>query len=89
VSGHVGGILRYQERHDARDLLDSAEAPDRNVTGALLQFARIPAREEALGGDRPGADGVDQNAVRGELERHRARELDQARLSKVVDCAVA
>lgn len=34
VADHVGGVLRHQERHHARDFLDGAEAADRNVARA-------------------------------------------------------
>ena len=94
VADHVGGVLRHQERHHARDFLDGAKAADRNVARALIQLTRSMALELS-------ADGIAVNAVcpgpistegfiagrnPGELEQ-RARDVPIGRFGTVEEVA--
>ena len=75
-----------QEAHGGGDVLGRAEAAERRAAELVRAHARVG--QEVLGErrlDRPGTDGVDGDAVRGELDRHALREQRDRALRRAVD----
>src|SRR5205823_9934180 len=87
LAGDEGGFVGGEIGDHRGDLVGAAEAADRDRLRALAEagfeivtvFAPVGA-DRPRGADRPGADRVDRDPVRREVERQRFGEADDRRL---------